>query len=218
MRWASFDCYGTLIDWNGGLRSTFERLWPKADHDALLVRYHETEPRVQEGTGKSYRDVMAEALRLVADHEGLPLGAEDEDALGSALPGWNVFREVPGELWKLRERGWSLAILSNTDPELLDASLQTIGVPVDAVVTAREAGSYKPAHGHWHRLFERPDVDRDRHVHVAASLFHDVVPCLELAIPVVWVNREGEEPEPPPTAELRDLSGLADTVDRLAAD
>ena len=134
-----------------------------------------------------------------------------------ALPGWKVFPEVPDELWRLREAGWSLAILSNTDPELLDASIQTIGVPVDAIVTAREAGSYKPAHGHWHRLFERADVDRDRHVHVAASLFHDVAPCLDLAVPVVWINREGEEPEPPPTAELRDLSGLADTLDRLVS-
>jgi 2-haloacid dehalogenase len=214
-RWASFDCYGTLIDWNGGLRSTFAELWPAADLDRLLGRYHEVEPRVQQGTGKPYRQVMEEALRLVAEHEGLPLGPEDEVALGASLPGWSAFPEVPDELWELRERGWSLAILSNTDPDLLDASIQTIGVPVDAVVTAREAGSYKPAHGHWHRLFERPDVDRDRHVHVAASLFHDVAPCLDLAVPVVWINREHEEPVPPPTAELRDLSGLADTLDRL---
>jgi 2-haloacid dehalogenase len=214
-RWASFDCYGTLIDWNGGLRSTFARLWPDADLDAVLVRYHEVEPRVQEDPGKPYRQVMAESFRLVADHEGLPLGADDEDALGEALPAWEAFPEVAEELWRLREACWSLAILSNTDPELLDASIQTIGVPVDAVVTAREAGSYKPAHGHWHRLFERADVDRDRHVHVGASLFHDVAPCLDLAVPVVWVNRKGEDPEPPPTAELRDLSGLADTLDRL---
>jgi 2-haloacid dehalogenase len=214
-RWASFDCYGTLIDWNGGLRSTFERLWPGADAEAVLARYHEVEPRVQEGSAKPYRQVMAESLRLLADHEGLTLSEENEDALGRALPDWNAFPEVSAELWELRERGWSLAILSNTDPELLDASIQTIGVPIDAVVTAREAGSYKPAHGHWHRLFERPDVDRDRHAHVGASLFHDVTPCLDLAVPVVWINREGENPEPPPTAELRDLSGLADTLDRL---
>jgi 2-haloacid dehalogenase len=216
-RWASFDCYGTLIDWNGGLRATFEQLWPDADADALLARYHVVEPQVQAGTGKPYREVMAEALRRVAEDEGLELPSGEENALGDALPGWQAHPEVPGELWELRDRGWSLAILSNTDPELLDASIQTIGVPVDAVVTAREAGSYKPAHGHWHRLFERPDIDRDRHVHVAASLFHDVAPCLDLAIPVVWINREGEEPEPPPTAELRDLSGLADTLDRLVA-
>jgi 2-haloacid dehalogenase len=214
-RWASFDCYGTLIDWNGGLRSTFERLWPEADPDAVLATYHEVEPRVQEGSGKPYREVMAESLRLAADHEGLPLAVDDEDALGESLPGWNAFPEVAGELIELRERDWSLAILSNTDPDLLDDSLRTIGVPVDAVVTAREAGSYKPAHGHWHRLFDRADVDRDRHVHVAASLFHDVAPCLELAAPVVWINREGEDPDPPPTVEQRDLSGLPDALDRL---
>ena len=92
-RWASFDCYGTLIDWNGGLRSTFARLWPDADLEAVLARYHEVEPRVQEGSGKPYRQVMAESLRLVADHEGLPLGADDEDALGSG-PAW--LEGVPG--------------------------------------------------------------------------------------------------------------------------
>jgi 2-haloacid dehalogenase len=215
IRWASFDCYGTLIDWNGGIRSVLARLWPDADADALLHRYHEIEPRVEEGSGKPYRAVQAESLGLLAEHEGLTLAAGDETALSDDLPTWRAFPEVPDELWRLRDRGFALAILSNTDPDLLDASIQTIGVPVDAVITAREAGSYKPAHGHWHRLFERPDVDRDRHVHVAASLFHDVAPCLDLAIPVVWINREGEEPEPPPTAELQDLSGLADTLDRL---
>jgi 2-haloacid dehalogenase len=216
-RWASFDCYGTLIDWNGGLRSTFARLWPDANLDSLLAGYHEVEPRVQEGSNKPYRQVMVDSLRLLTEHEGLTLAPGGEGALGDSLPGWQPFAEVFEELWELRNRGWSVAILSNTDPDLLDASIQAIGVPVDAVVTAREAGSYKPAHGHWHRLFERPDVDRDRHVHVGASLFHDVAPCLDLAVPVVWINREGEEPDPTPTAELRDLSGLSDTLDRLVS-
>lgn len=216
-RWASFDCYGTLVDWNGGIGAALERLWPDADHASLLRRYHEVEPRVQAGSARPYRDVLAESLRRLAAEERLELVPGDETALPDSLPAWPVFPEVPGGLWELRERGWALAILSNTDPELLDASLQAIGVPVDAVVTAREAGSYKPAHGHWHRLFERPDVDRDRHAHVAASLFHDVVPCLDLAVPVVWINREHEDPEPQPTAELRDLAGLGDTLDRLVS-
>jgi len=215
MRWASFDCYGTLVDWNGGIARTFVRLWPGAPSGPLLERYHEVEPEVQAGSARPYREVMAESLQRVADLAGLSIPPGEKDALAESLPSWDVFPEVSGELWELREGGWSLAILSNTDPDLLDASIQAIGVPVEAVVTAREAGSYKPAHAHWHRLFERPDVDRDRHVHVGASLFHDVAPSLELAIPVVWINREGEVPDPPPTAELASLGGLADTLDRL---
>ena len=87
---------------------------------------------------------------------------------------------------------------------------------MDATVTAAEAGSYKPAHGHWLRLFERDDVDRRRHVHVAASSFHDIAPAAELGIPAVWINRLGEESDLARAAELPDLRGLADTLDRIA--
>ncbi len=92
--------------------------------------------------------MLTESLRLLAESEGLGLDPADEGALGEALPCWPVFPEVPGELEELRSRGWRLAILSNTDPDLLDSSLETIGVPVDARITAADAGSYKPARGH----------------------------------------------------------------------
>jgi 2-haloacid dehalogenase len=88
---------------------------------------------------------------------------------------------------------------------------------VDVTVTAADAGSYKPAHGHWLRLRERDDVDRSRHVHVAASPFHDLAPAAELGIPAVWINRLGEESDLPRAAELPDLRGLADTLDRVGA-
>jgi 2-haloacid dehalogenase len=116
----------------------------------------------------------------------------------------------------LRERGWRLAILSNTDPDMLDASLALIGIPVDLRITAAEAGSYKPAHGHWDRFFEETRADRSHHAHVAASLFHDIAPCRELGLTAVWINRLGERSEPSPVAELPDLSDLPDTLDRLA--
>src|SRR5215213_1581065 len=116
MRWASFDCYGTLVDWNGGIATTFARLWPGAPSGALLRRYHEIEPEVESGTGRPYREVMAETLRCTVESAGLEMPPGEENALADALPGWDVFPEVPGELWTLRERDWSLAILSNTDP------------------------------------------------------------------------------------------------------
>jgi 2-haloacid dehalogenase len=212
-RWASFDCYGTLIDWDGGIAATLERLWPERDVGDLLERYHEIEPSVQLQSGLPYRDVLTEALELLARHEGLRLASGDERALAESLPCWEPFPEVPPSLAELRARGWKLAILSNTDPDLLDASLARIGVPVDATVTAAEAGSYKPALGHWETFLRRPDVDRTRHVHVAASAFHDLAPCAELAVPAVWINRLEEASDLPRAAELRDLTGLADTLD-----
>jgi len=214
-RWATFDCYGTLIDWDGGIRDTLEQLWPELDSDELLARYHEIEPRVQLQPGLPYRDVLAESLRLLAEHEGLGLDPRDRTALADSLPRWRAFPEVPSSLDELRARGWRLAILSNTDPDLLEASLAQIGAPVDTTVTAAEAGSYKPAHGHWTTFFDQHDAERTRCVHVAASAFHDLAPCAELAVPAVWINRLAEESDLPRAADLSDLTGLADVLDRL---
>ena len=214
-RWATFDCYGTLIDWNGGIRSVLTALWPDTDPERLLARYHEIEPRVQLGSAIAYRDVMAQSLALLADDEGLPLDPVFEGVLGDSLPSWGAFPEVPAVLAELRDRGWRLGILSNTDPDLLTASLEHIGVPVDLTVTAAEAGSYKPAHGHWERFRETVEVDPACHVHVAASLFHDIAPANELGIPAVWINRLGEASDLPRAAELPDLGRLPEQLDSL---
>jgi 2-haloacid dehalogenase len=216
-RWASFDCYGTLVDWHRGIRSELARIWPDADANALLVRYHSIEPQVQAGRGIPYRDVMAETLARVAAAEGLTVPAGERDALGASLPSWRVFSEVPGALEELRVRGWKLAILSNTDRDLLDASLAAIEVPVDLTVVASEIGSYKPAHGHWTVFRERSAAPRDRHVHVAASLFHDIAPAAELGLTAVWIDREGETSDLPRAMTLPDLATLPDSLDALVA-
>jgi 2-haloacid dehalogenase len=214
-RWATFDCYGTLVDWMGGIRSALERLWPNADASGMLELYLRIEPTVQEGRAIPYREVMAETVGAIAVTMGLPLYRADRDAIGDSLPGWPVFPEVPASLAELRERGWRLAILSNTDPDLLAASVEAIGVPVDERITAAEAGSYKPAHGHWDRFFERTNAAREHHVHVAASLFHDIAPAAGLDLLAVWINRMNETSDLPRAAELRDLAGLPDCLDGL---
>ncbi len=215
-RWATFDCYGTLVDWNAGIRAELERLIPGEDADRLLERYHEVERRVQrERPDASYRDVMAAGLEEVASGAGATVPESERDALGSSLPGWPIFPEVPAALVETRERGWRLAVLTNSDRDLIDASLDVIGVPFDAAVVASEIGSYKPAHGHWRVFYERTEADSELHVHVAQSHFHDIAPASELGLRSVWINRHGERHEPAPTRELRHLKGLADVLDEL---
>ncbi len=210
-RWATFDCYGTLIDWNGGIGRELERLFGAAHAARLLHAYHEIEPAVQrEEPGRSYRDVLAVTLSRLGS-----LPAEDHDALARSLPSWEPFPEVRASLEDARARGWKLAILSNTDRDFIDASMERIGVPFELAIVASEIGSYKPAHRHWEAFFERTGAERAGHVHVAASLFHDIAPARELGLRTVWINRLGEEPEPQPDVELHTLGGLGDALDRL---
>jgi 2-haloacid dehalogenase len=196
-RWATFDCYGTLVDWNAGLRGAL-------GSDELLARYHEVEPQVQaEDPSRSYGEVMREVAGR--------LGVDADPA--ATLANWPVFPDARPALEEARERGWRLAILSNTDSDLLDASIAAIGVPFDVSVVASEIGSYKPALGHWRAFEER--IGRLPDAHVAQSHFHDVVPATQLGIPTVWINRLGERAEPRPTAELPGLTGLADALEEL---
>jgi 2-haloacid dehalogenase len=209
-RWASFDCYGTLIDWNGGIGRELERLFGAARAGELLRAYHEHEREIQrEDPSRSYREVMAIALARL----GAP--AEEQDALGRSLPNWDAFAEVPQALEEARARGWRLAVLSNTDREFLDASLDRIGGEFELSITASEIGSYKPSRFHWDEFFARSDADPERHVHVGASLYHDIAPATALGLRTVWVNRLGEEAEPQPDVELHSLAGLAETLDSL---
>jgi len=217
-RWATFDCYGTLIDWNGGIGRELERLFGADRASSLLHAYHEVEPEVQrEAPARTYREVLTLTLARLAEREGLPLDTLDQDALARSLPSWEPFGEVKDALEDARARGWRLAILSNTDRDYIDASLERIGVPFDHVVVASEIGWYKPAHRHWEAFAEQTGADPAGQVHVAASLFHDIVPAVELGLPTIWINRLGEEPEPQPDVELHTLTGLGAALDGLRA-
>ena len=209
-RWATFDCYGTLIDWNGGIGRELERLFGPNEAGEKLRRYHELEPEIQrEDPSRSYREVMAIALARL----GAP--AEEHDALGRALAGWEPFPEVTDALEDTRSRGWRLAILSNSDRDLIDASVAQLGVSFDETIVASEIGSYKPAPRHWEEFFARTGADREGHAHVAASLFHDIAPATMLGLRTIWINRLGETAELPPDVELKSLEGLSDALAML---
>jgi len=210
-RWATFDCYGTLIDWNGGIRRALARAFGEAHADEQRRRFHEIEPALQKDGRRSYREVLTEAMR--------ELGAEGDrvTSLAESLPAWSAFPDVRPALEALRAQGWRLAILSNTDSDYIDASIRQIGVPIDLAIVASEIGSYKPATRHWTEFFARTGADPARHVHVAASLFHDIAPAAGLALRAVWINRLGERSPLPRWRELSDLTDLPVTLSSLRA-
>ena len=214
-RWATFDCYGTLIDWNAGIGGVLERLWGAERMPELLDRYHELEPQVEVEEYRTYGEVLTLTLERIAQEVGYGIPEGESGMLAQSLPDWPPFPEVPEALRELRHRGWNLAILSNSDRNLIIESEKRIGVPFDLMVVAEDVRSYKPAQGHWERFLEVTTAARDRHVHVAASLFHDIAPARELGLKSVWINRMGEEAEPKPDRELTDLSELPDTLDEL---
>jgi 2-haloacid dehalogenase len=218
-RWATFDCYGTLVDWNAGIRGALARLLPDVEPDALLARYHELEPQLEAEAYRTYADVLATVATRVAAEQGVDLLWDRAQELPRSLPGWPVFPDVAAGLEDARARGWRLCILSNTDRALLDASLASIGVPFDHSITAEEVGSYKPAHGHWERFSDDTRAERSRHVHVAQSLFHDIAAANELGLASVWINRLGEQAHGAarPPRELPGLTGLGATLDELVA-
>ena len=206
-RWATFDCYGTLIDWNGGIRAELARVFGEERADEQLERYHVLEPELEADGTRPYREVMTEAMRRLGAPDG------EEDGLASSLSQWQPFPEVPEALAEAREQGWKLAILSNTDREYIEASMERLGVPFETAIVASEIGSYKPDLGHWRAFQER--TGRAPDVHVAASLFHDIGPANELGLPSVWINRLGERPGPRPTKEQPDLTNLAAALEEV---
>jgi 2-haloacid dehalogenase len=219
-RWATFDCYGTLIDWNAGIGAVLERLWGAEEAPRLLRRYHELEPEVQAESYRSYAEVLSLTLERLAYEVGYGIPEGESGVLAHSLPDWPPYPEAPEALEELRRRGWNLAILSNVDRALIVESERRLGVPIDLIVTADDVGSYKPAHGHFERFFESTTADKEHHVHVGASLFHDVAPANEFGLKSVWIDRRGADArahgaDATPDRELPDLAGLPDALDEL---
>jgi 2-haloacid dehalogenase len=180
------------------------------------VRYHEIEPEIQaRNPGVSYREVLTLALEQLAEETHLTLPEGEGSALARSLPEWPVFDDVRPGLTEAHERGWKLGILSNTDRDLIDASMDALAVPFELAVVAGEIGSYKPSHRHWEVFYEQTGADRRGHVHVAQSLIHDIQPASELGIPSIWINRLGEPDDPRPNVTLTGVTDLADALDSL---
>jgi 2-haloacid dehalogenase len=214
--WVSFDCYGTLVDWDRGITAALESLVPGRGAE-LRARYDAVESQIEaERPFRRYREVLAEGLRRGARTAGIELPAGADGVLAASLPEWPVFDDVGPALGALRHAGHRLAVLSNVDPDLFAATRERLPVAIDLVVTAADVESYKPGEAHFQRFAELAEADARHWVHVARSWFHDIVPTHRLGIRSVWVNRRGDAGDPKlAAAVVPDLTRLPEVVDGL---
>jgi 2-haloalkanoic acid dehalogenase type II len=212
----TFDCYGTLIDWDGGIAAAFRSALAddgiRLDLDRVLAAFHDLEPVVQAEPFRTYREVLAETARRVAARLGWALPDARAGFVAESLPSWRPFPDTNAALERLAGAGCRLGILSNVDDDLLAGSRRHFTVAFDPalIVTAQQVRSYKPGVRHFETA--RAALAGQRWLHAAQSAFHDVAPAHRLGIPVAWINRPGDRPTAPTgaAAEFRTLAEFAD--------
>jgi 2-haloacid dehalogenase len=216
----TFDCYGTLIDWETGLTEAFRPVLAAhgigLDREDVLVRYARYEAAAESGPYLRYRDVLAAGLRGVAGELGFEPSAEELATFGGSVAEWPAFPDSAAALTRLKTR-FRLGVITNCDDDLFAASNKRLGVDFDWIVTAQQAGSYKPDERNFHLAFERISLPRERILHVAQSLFHDHVPAQRLGLTSVWIDRRQDRPgsgatpgaEARPDATFPDMASFA---------
>jgi 2-haloacid dehalogenase len=219
----TFDCYGTLIDWETGilegLRPVLEAHGVECGDDRLLEMYAGHEAELEAGPYLSYREVLAESLRRVGSELGFTPSQEELAAFSGSVSAWPAFEDSAAALERLKS-SFRLGVITNCDDDLFAASNERLGVEFDWIVTAQQAQSYKPGLRGFELAFERIDVPRERILHVAQSLFHDHVPAKQVGMTTVWIDRrqgrEGFGATPPAEAQpdltLADMRSFAEVV------
>lgn len=216
----TFDCYGTLIDWERGIvAAVTELLGGQAgdlDSEEVLQQYGRFEPEAERGPFRSYREVLRDVARAFGSAWRVAVDDAAADAFAASVSRWPPFPDTVAALAALATR-YRLAIVSNVDDDLFAGSARLLGAPFAEVVTAQQVRSYKPAPAHFHEVLRRLDLPRERVLHVAQSLYHDIAPAKALGLTCVWVNRragrDGGGATPPsqarPDLEVPDLASLA---------
>jgi len=208
----TFDCYGTLIDWEAGLtaalRTILELRGAHPDIDELLERYAGFEADAERPPYRRYREVLATAANATCATYGIEPTAEELARFGGSVADWPAFEDSAAALARLKTR-FGLGVLTNCDDDLFAASNERLGVEFDWIVTAQQVGGYKPDQRNFEVLFERVGLPRGRILHVAQSLFHDHVPAKALGLTTVWIDRRHGRAgagATPPAAATPDLT------------
>jgi 2-haloacid dehalogenase len=219
----TFDCYGTLIDWEAGLVGAFAPILSahgvEADADDVLERFARHEAAAEAAPYRRYRDVLAEALDGIARELAFEPTAAEVTTFSGSVVDWPAFPDSPAALAQLQRR-FRLGVITNCDDDLFAASARRLQTAFDWVVTAEQAGSYKPDEANFRLAFDRIGLPRERIIHVAQSLFHDHVPAKRLGLTTVWINRrhdrQGGGATPPatatPDATFPDMASFAAAV------
>jgi len=192
-RYLTFDCYGTLVDWRRGIAESLEAAGVATGlrPSALLEAYVAAE-KEQERTYQKYRAVLKNSVSALSGEVGVRIGREAADRFASSVPRWPAFPDSRNFLKNMGEAGCARYILSNVDTDILEETIRRNRFEVDGYVTAEEVRSYKPERGHWLRFLERTGARKEEVLHVAQSVFHDILPAQELGVSSVWVNRYRE--------------------------
>jgi 2-haloacid dehalogenase len=195
----SFDCYGTLIDWEAGISATLDP-WAERNNldlnsEELLVAYAGAEATVEhDHRDWLYPQILAGAFRELGRTLGAPVSDDEAEAFGASVPDWPAFPDSKEALRELKKR-YQLIILSNIDRQSFAGSNKHLGVEFDAILTAQDIGSYKPDLRNFIALQDQVAAMGDlRLLHVAQSLFHDHVPAKEVGLATVWINRRKDRP------------------------
>ncbi len=192
-RYLTFDCYGTLIDWRAGIeRALSEALGPLPIQGKELMEAYLSAEKGHEGTYKKYRAVLSETALDLSANFGIKGDEGAATKFASSVPDWPAFPDTRQALKEMGKKGYRRYILSNVDIDLLRSTIARQGLEVDGYVTAEEVRSYKPAFGHWLAFMEKTGAKKSETLHVAQSIFHDIVPARKLGIETAWVNRYGE--------------------------
>lgn len=193
----SFDCYGTLIDWESGilpvLRAMLARHERNLDNAAILELYGEFEAEAEAGPYQNYGKVLQSVVRAFGDRLNFEASPDEIRALPESVPSWPPFPDTVAALLQLKKR-FQLAVISNIDDELFAATRKHLEVEFDAVITAEQARSYKPAIHNFDLALRTLALPPERLLHAAQSIYHDVVPAQSLGISTVWVNRRSARP------------------------
>jgi 2-haloacid dehalogenase len=222
----TFDCYGTLIDWEAGILAGLRaalgvlgaRPGPPSD-DELLERYARFEADAEAGPYRRYRDILDQGLRVVAGTHGVEVSTAEAAAFGDSVGAWPAFTDSAAALARLSGR-YRLGVITNCDDDLFARSAVRLGAEFDWVVTAESVGAYKPNPRNFEVALERIGLPRDRILHVAQSLFHDHVPAKAMGLTTVWIDRRHDRPgsgaTPPadaaPDATFRDMVSFAEAA------